>query len=99
MKFRFTGRADRRIEQVDLWWREHRPAAPSLFRDELDALLARLEHAPETGILHRTASGRLARRALLLRTRQYVYYAVDRDAALVTILTVWGAARGREPKL
>ena len=46
MKVRFTPRARLRIGFVDRWWRSNRSAAPSLFRDELDALLVRLLRVP-----------------------------------------------------
>jgi hypothetical protein len=32
--------------QVDEWWREHRPAAPDLFWEELNAAFDRLEAVP-----------------------------------------------------
>jgi hypothetical protein len=36
---------------------------------------------------------------LLPKTGTHVYYSVDEDADLVTVLAVWGAPKGRGPKL
>jgi hypothetical protein len=46
-----------------------------------------------------TASGKVFRRLLLPTTEQHVYYTVDKAAELVIVHTVWGARRGRGPKL
>jgi len=36
---------------------------------------------------------------LLQTTQQHVYYTVHESADLIIVLTVWGARRGRGPKL
>jgi hypothetical protein len=33
------------------------------------------------------------------RTHSHVYFYLDEKAAVVVVLAVWGAARGRAPKL
>jgi len=33
------------------------------------------------------------------RTRNHLYYEVDDDREMVVVLAVWGAPRGRRPKL
>jgi hypothetical protein len=38
-------------------------------------------------------------RVLMPRTERHVYYTVDDASAEVVIETIWGARRGREPKL
>jgi hypothetical protein len=35
----------------------------------------------------------------LPKTEQHVYYALDEQAEVVMVLTIWGARRGRGPKL
>jgi len=32
VKLRLSEQAQKHIEEIDAWWREHRPAAPLLFR-------------------------------------------------------------------
>jgi hypothetical protein len=43
--------------------------------------------------------GEPVRRLLMPKTEQHVYYTVDDAADEVMIETVWGARRGRSPKL
>ena len=43
--------------------------------------------------------GLSVRRVLLPKTGTHVYYSVDEDADLVTVVAVWGAPKGRGPKL
>jgi hypothetical protein len=35
----FQQRAIREVEDIDPWWRQNRPAAPDLFRAELELML------------------------------------------------------------
>jgi hypothetical protein len=39
------------------------------------------------------------RRWLLKKTEQHVYYEADIKQDAITVLRVWGARRGRSPKL
>jgi plasmid stabilization system protein ParE len=43
--------------------------------------------------------GGTRRHVLLRRIRYYVYFRVVNDGALVEILAVWHASRGRRPRL
>jgi hypothetical protein len=49
--------------------------------------------------MYTVLDGLPVRRVLLRKTRTHVYYPVDHDAELVKILAVWGAPKGRGPKL
>jgi hypothetical protein len=49
--------------------------------------------------MYTALDGLPVRRVLLRKTRTHVYYSVDEDAELVTVLAVWGAPKGRGPKL
>lgn len=91
--------AREQIRAVDDWWVTNRPAAPSLFRDELDAALALLASAPDIGPRFRRARRKGVRRLLLRRSRFHVYYVHDRRHAVVLVLAVWGATRGHGPPL
>ena len=99
MIIRFTVRAQRRVDFVDRWWREHRPEAPDLFKDELAAAQRQLMANPHIGALHCRVRGELFRRLLLKETRQWLYYRVNADRNWIVIHTVWGAQRGRDPAL
>jgi plasmid stabilization system protein ParE len=99
VKIRFTVRADQRVQIVDRWWRKHRREAPDLFKEELAAAQLQLVTSPYSGTPHLRVRGRLFRRLLLPKTRQWLYYRVIEKSEVITIYTVWGAQRGRDPKL
>ncbi|MCK6460202.1 MAG: type II toxin-antitoxin system RelE/ParE family toxin [Planctomycetes bacterium] len=92
-----TPEAERQARDVDRWWREHRPAAPGLFLDELAAAIELIGDMPLAGRRYGHGPVRGVRRILLRSTRYHVYYVVRRADAL--ILAVWSAVRGTGPSL
>jgi plasmid stabilization system protein ParE len=99
VKLEISKRARRHIEKRQAWWREHRPAALGLFLDELAAAERLLRATPELGSIYVKRNTRTVRRVLLPQTGTHVYYWLDANRDLVTILAVWGAQRGRTPRL
>jgi plasmid stabilization system protein ParE len=91
--------AQAQARKIAGWWRENRPSVPDLFDDEIEAMLDRLGDAPNTGLSYRTVRNRLIRRALMARTSYNVYFETDEERAMVRIVAVWHAARGRGPRL
>jgi hypothetical protein len=63
---------------------------------EARAMIAR---TPEMGTVYTQRHAAAARRVLLPRTKNHVYYEIDRKNGVLTILAVWGAPKGRGPKL
>ena len=90
-------RASREIEEIDGWWRSHRPAAANLFVTELQSMLSVVGLMPTLGAPARNARIRGVRRVLLTRTRYHVFYRVRGD--VLEVLAVWHAARGMGPGL
>jgi hypothetical protein len=41
----------------------------------------------------------MLRRILMPRTENHVYFVVDETAEMVNVLAIWGAPKGRTPKL
>jgi hypothetical protein len=72
-RIRLTKEAVRQAREAAAWWIENRYAAPSLFREELAALLSLLRMAPKAGApyAHRRIKG--VRRAPLPTSRYLVY--------------------------
>jgi len=99
VKIRVSGRARVRIRKQDEWWRSHRLDAPDLFKQELAAAFERILRAPKVRNPHFVIEGEPVWRVLMPGTERHVYYTVDDAADEVVIETVWGARRGREPKL
>jgi plasmid stabilization system protein ParE len=97
VKVRFTPRALAQAKRRKSWWLENRPAAPELFDLELSAALSTLSRNPTLGNVYEAAVGLVVRRLLMKKTASHVYYAVDGDELVV--LSLWGARRGRGPKL
>jgi plasmid stabilization system protein ParE len=98
-RLRLTRDAARQVREAAAWWIKNRPAAPSLFREELAALLGLLRTAPGLGApyAHRQIKG--VRRAPLPTSRYLVYYVHDPSGGEVLVLAVWSALRGRPPRL
>lgn len=58
-----------------------------------------LANTPEMGSPYAEREGVLVRRVLLRKTRNHVYYEIDRANGVVMIIAVWGAPKGEGPKL
>lgn len=52
-----------------------------------------------TGVVYENRGGEVVRCALLKKSGQHVYSSVDDATDILVIHTVWGARRGRGPKL
>ena len=75
-------------------------SARDLFARELAAAKTSLSEVPNVGSLCDTVlDGLSVRRVLLRKTRTHVYYSLDDEAELVTVLAVWGAPKRQGPKL
>jgi plasmid stabilization system protein ParE len=96
VKLVFARRALREIERSARWWVEHRDAR-GLFEGELAQALQQIRDDPNCGQLYRHVRGREQRRVLMPKTARHVYF--RREAEDVMILSMWGARRGRGPKL
>lgn len=96
MKLVFAQRALRDIERCATWWVQHRDSR-ELFADELLVALDRIRRDPVLGPVYRVVRGLEQRRLLMPKTAHHVYYRIDGESLL--ILTVWGARRGRPPRL
>jgi hypothetical protein len=73
--------------------------APDLFERELEAVKRRLEHQPELRPVYETVRGLVIRRVLLPKTERHVYYSVDEATQSVIVHVIWGARKGRGPRL
>jgi len=93
-----TKRAERRIEIVDRFWRDNRLEAPGMLKEELAAAEARLREDPHAGVAC-VIRGKKYLRLLLPKTEQWLYYKIYPQQGLIVVQTIWGARRGREPKL
>jgi plasmid stabilization system protein ParE len=98
-KVRFAPEARQQVRTIEKWWLENRPGAPTLFVDELEAAVTRVEELPRAGELYPGAPVANTRRLLMPRTRFHVYYLVDEKLAIVTVYAVWHTARGQGPEL
>lgn len=99
MKLRIGKRAQEQAARIGQWWAEHREKAPDLFFDELEATFRFLCHEPNAGVRWPTQRRPTLRRILMPRTQNHVYFMVDTAANVVRVLAIWGAPRGKTPKL
>lgn len=99
MKIEISPRALREIERKAASWAKHSTISPDLFWDELVAAGQRLLVEPYAGRRWVSPKGRVMLRLLLERTQNHLYYTYQADKELIRIWCLWGARRGREPKL
>jgi hypothetical protein len=98
MNLVFTREAEQQADERDTWWRKNRDAR-DLFARALAGARTFMRESPNMGSKYTVLDGLPVRRVLLAKTGPHVYYSVDEDAELVTVLAVWGAPKGRGPKL
>jgi plasmid stabilization system protein ParE len=98
VKIRVSARARREADRRDEWWRSNRPDAVDLFTRELVHVLDRLRAEPDCGALYEAARFSVpVRRVLMPGSEAHVHHARIGDE--IVVLAVWGAQRGRGPKL
>ena len=97
MNYRFTGRARLEIERHDTWWRGNRPAAATLFLEELIAAIEHAVNHPQLGKVYQDATRTDVRYVILPRTQRKLYYVLRNDEVVFT--AVWGGCRKRGPTL
>jgi plasmid stabilization system protein ParE len=99
VKLLITPRARRQVERAGRWWEENREKSPGLFAEELAEAERHLTTLPESGEPWRIRRRHTVRRWLLPKTEQHLYYLHDLERKVVVVLALWGARRGRGPKL
>jgi plasmid stabilization system protein ParE len=75
------------------WWRENRPAAPTLLEDEMALELRRLDDVPFLGQAVLNPRLRGLRRVSLEESRYHLYYRVHEKRGLVWVLRLWHMSR------
>jgi plasmid stabilization system protein ParE len=95
----FTASAEEQAHAVADWWEGQRPAAPTLFTDELSHSIDRLSAVPGSGAPFDSETVIGVRRVLLPRCRYHVYYTVHPVRHEVLIRAIWHASRGQGPEL
>jgi hypothetical protein len=76
-----------------------RPAAPTLFLEELAEAERLLRISPECGSVYATHRTGIVRRLVLVKTRHQLYYRYRADRDQLVVLAVWGGPRERGPTL
>lgn len=99
MKLRVGKRAQQQADELEAWWVEHRPAAPTLFLDELEETFRYLCEGGGSGVRWPTPRRPNMRRILMSRTNNHVYFVIDEVHQTVHVHAIWGAPKGRTPKL
>jgi plasmid stabilization system protein ParE len=98
MRLRLARRALADAKRKKAWWQRNRPDTADLFEHELEATLERIVASPAIGQPVEQRGGDVwVRRWLMAKTGNHVYYAIE--GTEIVVLAIWGAPRGREPKL
>ncbi len=99
MRVVLTPEAAAQLESRKRWWRANRPTTADLFDLEfVEAVAVLAERAAQLPVV-REVRGRAIRRVLMEKTACHLYCEVDEQAALVRIVSAWGAVRGQGPAL
>jgi hypothetical protein len=99
MQVLVTPEAAALLETRKIWWRANRPATAELFEREFLDAVAVIGDRPALFPVVVTIGGREIRRVLMEKTSCHLYYEIDEVAALVKIVSAWGAAQGKRPQL
>ena len=96
---RILPEAEAQAEALAAWWRENRPAAPEIVKEELQRAVNVLAETPFVGSPYTRTPVPGVRRFPLRKTPYHVYYRVKENAGEVVIMSVWSAMRKRGPPL
>lgn len=99
MKLRVGKPAQQQADKIEAWWVENRWDAPTVFLDELEETFLSICKVPSAGVRWPTPRRPSLRRILMRRTNNHVYFVIDDAMETVHVLAVWGAPKGRTPKL
>jgi plasmid stabilization system protein ParE len=98
MRLEVAKRAQREAKRLGRWWLENRDKAPELFEQELAAAYELILRDPALGQTYLVSRGRRIQRVLMPGTKNHVYYH-RKSEEVVRVVSIWGAVRGRGPKL
>lgn len=94
-----TATAEEQAHAVAEWWVARRPAAPTLFVEELARAIERLSVVPGSGAPFDSGALPDVKRVLLPGSRYHLYYTVHSARHEVLVRAVWHASRGQGPEL
>jgi hypothetical protein len=99
MRIIITPEAASLIEARKCWWRENRPATADLFDAEFLEAVALVAEKPTLFAVFTHIGDRRIRRILMEKTACHLYFEIDDAAAIVKVVSAWGARRSRRPHL
>jgi plasmid stabilization system protein ParE len=99
VKLRVAEVAQRQIARIEKYWFDQRPDAETLFADELTATFHAITTIRYAGSRWPTTRRPELRRILMPRSMNHLYFVVDIAGDTVRVLAVWGARKGRTPRL
>jgi plasmid stabilization system protein ParE len=98
-RIRIVPKAEEHLAEITAWWRTNRPEHPTLVMEELRAALRVLAVFPDAGLDHRPRRRPRIQKALLKRSRYYVYYRALVDERVVEVLAIWSTRKAKGPPL
>jgi len=94
VKVIFSSTVTREFSVAVEWWRENRPAVPTLLEDEMQAVVLQLAESPNIGapVSHPLVKG--LRRLSLEGSRYHLYYRIHPRRRVVWLVRLWHMSRG-----
>ena len=87
------------LDELDAWWRGHRPDSRTSVLDEFGHAIAALREQPGTGVPHERGAVRDVRWVRLRGTPYKVYYHHEPGGEVLSVVAVWSGMRGVGPSM
>jgi hypothetical protein len=85
------------LDELDVWWREHRSDSRTVVLDEFEAALDTLREQPDIGVPYERGDVRNVRSLRLRGTPYRLFYHHEPGADLLSVVAVWIPMRGVGP--
>lgn len=102
MRIQLAPRAQQRARIIKTWWWKHRPGMEHVFEQEfayVTSKLTAISPLSPLGTAQGSHRGKTLWQILLPKSEQHLLYTIDEAKDLIVVRTLWGARRGRRPKL
>lgn len=91
-------RARRDARRISARWAKHGDY-PRTFAQELLDSLRHLRDVAQAGTQRGTARRPSLKRFLMEKSKCHIYFEVDEQREVLSVITIWNGQRGQEPKL
>ena len=99
LRIEIEPQATAQLDELDLWWREHRPASRTSVLDEFERALGVLREQPGVGAPYTRGGARNVRWLRLRGTPYRLFYLHEPGSEVLSVVAVWSSVRRAGPPL